>query len=592
MPVLALDDNQVRDTFITEQSLMKPSLDPTPPRSIGGRRSATTQDDQFKAWLESVKRVASVAQARAAAVPSPTNLIRLAQAQYVAGDNPEAAESAISAMTDAAGLVESGQCDVSELALVFGSGATLLVRLGRYDDALRLLECVGPSPALELTYASLLVETDRLPDALGALTSTDDPHADALRGYIYAVEGETQRAVHFLRQALRQHPTDANTALNLATAYWKLGSRKKAVTSALRATRLEPSRQDISVAYVELLVDNEQVEVASAEIKRLRRAGVVDCARLLVVECKTALAKRETRFALTLMRRARAAAISEGEERLEAELDANLRVFEAAEAGKERAELWRIARTCVSENPHNVAALRQFTSYSSRRHEAEALKDAIAAAGTLAASTRLEVEAKLAYIGCDFGLALDLSLQAVKEDLMNADACAQALLLEGWHLGDWKSAAKKARRWAPRVPLNDTLVNNVAYVMALGGMAQAALRVLDSHPRRDDDYVPIATRGLAHLALGDLDAGMRWYRRAAEQADSLGHGDMSVLMALHQAAGLRILGISSGTDETFLAATSLPDTGLPEDWADQPGFVMIQRGCEREGWPWPPTVTA
>ncbi len=175
---------------------------------------------------------------------------------------------------------------------------------------------------------------------------------------------------------------------------------------------------------------------------------------------------------------------------------------------------------------------------------------------------------------------------------MNADACAQVLLLEGWHLGDWESAAKKAGRWASRVPLNDTLVNNAAYVMALGGMAQAALSVLDHHSHRDDDYVPIATRGLAYLALGDLDAGMRWYRRAAERADSLGEGDMRVLMALHQATGLRTLGIAGVTDESFLAATSLPDTGLPEDWEDQPSFVMIQRGCDREGWPWPPTVMA
>ncbi|WP_026877259.1 tetratricopeptide repeat protein [Jiangella gansuensis] len=592
MPMLTLEDSQVRDAFITEKSLMKPSVDSTPPPSVGGWRPSAPEEDQFEVWLESAKQVVSVAQARAAAVPSPTNLIRLAQAQYVAGDSPEAAESAISAMTDAVGLVESGQCDVNELALVFGSGATLLSQLDRQDDALRLMERVGPSPSLELTYASLLIEADRLVDALQVLISTEDALADALRGYIYAVQGQTQRAVHFLRQSLRRNPTDAETSINLATAYWKLGSRKKAVASALRATRLEPSRQDISIAYMELLIENNQPDLASAEAKRLRKAGVVECARLLLIECQAALAKGERKTALTLMRRARTAAVAEGDKRLVAEVDANLRVFEASEAGKERADLWRIARRCVTESPHNVAALRQFAAYSYRRHHAGALRNAIAAAGALTTSTRLQVEEKLAFISCDFGLALDLARQAVEENSMNAEACAQALLLEGWHLGTWESAAKKANRWVARVPLNDILVNNAAYVMALGGMPHAALTVLDQHLHGDDDYVPIATRGLAYLAAGDLDTGMRWYRRAAERADSLGEGDMRGLMALHQAAGLRTLGIVDVTDETFLAATSLPDTGLPADWEDQPGFVMIQRGCEREGWPWPPTVMA
>jgi len=590
MPVLTLDDNQVRDTFITEKSLMKPSVDPTPPPATVGRRGAASQEDQFDAWLESAKQIVSVAQARAAAVASPTNLIRLAQAQYVAGENAEAVESAITAMTDAATLIESGQSEVADLALVFGSGVTLLCHLGRRNDALNLVERIGPAPSLELTYASLLVEAGRLEDALTALTGTEDALADALRGYIYAVDGQTQRAVHFLRQSLRRNPNDAETSMNLATAYWKLGSRRKAIASALRATRLAPSRQDISVAYMELLIDNNQADLVTAETKRLRKAGVMECARLLIVECQAELAKGETKAALTLMRRARSAAVSEGDERLVAEIVANLRVFEASEAGKGRAELWRIARQCVTESPHNVAALRQFAAYSYRRSEAESLREAIAAAGTLPTTTRLHVESKLAYMSCDFGRALELSQQAAEEDTMNAEACAQVLLLEGWHLGAWESAAQRASRWVARLPLNDNLVNNAAYVMALGGLPHAALTVLDRHSHANDDYVPIATRGLAHLAAGDLDEGMFWYRRAAERADRLGEGDMRVLMALHQAAGLRALGIADVTDELFLAATSLPDTGLPADWEDQPAFVMVQKGCEREGWPWPPTV--
>lgn len=591
MPLLNLDDSPVRDAFVTEESLMKPSVASTPPAFVSSTRRTST-DGEFEAWLENARQVTSLARERAAAVPSPTNLIRLAQAQFQSGDDLEAAESAVSALTEAVTSVDSRECDTSELALVFRSGAVLLSQLDRQRDALAFLESVPRSETLDLTYASLLVDADRLDDALKVLESADGPLADALRGYIYAVGHQTQQAVHYLRHSLRQNPANAETARNLATAYWKLGARKKAVASALRATRLAPNRQDISVAYIELLIDNGQPDLAFAEVRRIRKNGVAESARLLTLECQAAAAKGEDKKALVLMRRAKAAAIREQDERLLAELDVNLRVFEGVAAGMDRQDLWRVARQCVAERPSSVAAVRQLAAYSSRRHEAEVLRNAMAAVGQVDLITRLQLEAQLAYISCDFGLALERAQQTVRADPMNADACAMALLLEGWHLGAWNTAAEKASRWVQRAPLNDNLVNNAAYAMALGGRPHVALSILDQHPHGAEDYVPVATRGLAHLAAGELDTGMRWYRRAAERADFSGDGDMRILMALHQAAGLRSLGIAAAADETFLAATSLPDAGLPDDWEDRPGFVMIQRGCERQGWPWPPTISA
>jgi tetratricopeptide (TPR) repeat protein len=587
MSVLALEESLTRESFITEQSLMRPTVDSTPPHSVGTRKKTAVDEEDFEAWLERASQVVASARAHAAAVPSPTNLIRLAQAQYAAGDPTGAAESAVSAMTFATELVETGRCPLNEVSLVFGSGANLLARVGRHAEAAEFLERVGPPEVLQLTYASLLIDADRLDEAFDVITSTDDPHADALRGYILARRGETQRAVHFLRQSLKAHPSSADTVMNLATAYWKLGSRRKAISAALRATRLAPSRQDISVGYMQLLLDNGQPAAVLAEVKRLRRSGVIECARLLVMECQAELAVGEPKKAITLMRRALAAAESEGDEGLRDELAANLRVLQASAAGNDRQTLWRLARECVEEMPHNVAALRQLAAYSGRRHESETLRKAIDAAGRLQTPARLEVEAKLAFIECDFGRSLSLNEEAIALDPMNAEACASALLLQGWHRGDWESAAEKASLWSRKVPLDPHLINNAAYAMALGGRPAEALALLDLHPR-DDDFVPIATRGLAYLALNDLDAGMRWYRRAAELADSVGEGDMRILMALHQAAGLRTLGIAATVNETFLHATSLPDTGLPTDWEDQPSFVMIQQGCERQGWPWPP----
>ena len=81
MSVLTVEETPSLGSFISEQTLMKPALDPTPPRSFETRSRVKNEEDQFDAWLQSARQVVVTAQARAASVPSPTNLIRLAQAQ-------------------------------------------------------------------------------------------------------------------------------------------------------------------------------------------------------------------------------------------------------------------------------------------------------------------------------------------------------------------------------------------------------------------------------------------------------------------------------------------------------------------------------
>ncbi|MEZ0579300.1 tetratricopeptide repeat protein [Nocardioides sp. MH1] len=590
MPAIALTDGpSAPESFMSEPSLLKPSADPTPPHTAGTRKRLAVEDDAYAAWLDRAHEVVRSAEARTAAVPSPTNWIRLAQAQYAAGEVSDAGNSAHTAMTEAIRLIESQQCSASAMTLVLGSGANLLARSGRQAEAAVLLRRVGPPEVLELTYASLLIDDERLQDAFDAITGANDPQADAMRGYILARQSETQRAVHYLRKALREAPEDADSVMNLASAYWRLGSRRKAINTALRAARLAPSRQDISVSYMTLLLEDNQPDRVLAELKRLRRAGVVDSARSLIVRCRAELAVGDAKKALTFLRRAVAAAENEGDTELRDEASANLRVLECSTSGQDRASTRRVALECVKDAPQNLAAVRQLAAHSARRHEAHDLQQAIANLGALPELARLDLEARLAYIRCDFEESLRVAERIVELDPMAADHCAMTVLLQGWHRGDWEAAARNASAWIKRAPFNDQLLNNAAYAMALGGMAAEALKVLDQHPEAED-FVPVATRGLAHLALGELDAGMRWYRRAAEIAHAVGAGDMLTLMALHQAAGLRKLGVTDVASEEFLAATSLPDTPLPADWDDQPGFVMIQQGCTREGWPWPPNL--
>ena len=194
MPVTTLVENPVLESFVTEPLLLKPSVGSTPPLASTVGQRASIDDEQIDAWREHAEAVVRGAEAAAASVPSPTTFIRLAQARYIAGDEPGAAESALRAMTTATHWLAEGKVTAESISLVLGSGADLLARLGNGTEAIAVLEHLGPPPALELTYASLLVDAGRSEEALAALTSDTDAQADALRGYIYAVSGSAQTA--------------------------------------------------------------------------------------------------------------------------------------------------------------------------------------------------------------------------------------------------------------------------------------------------------------------------------------------------------------------------------------------------------------
>ena len=76
-----------------------------------------------------------------------------------------------------------------------------------------------------------------------------DHVSNAIIGRIYLVNGEFDKAEHFLRKSLRINPNDAETLMYIAFGFTYLGYAKEAMGLINRATRLNPADSFHSFAY-------------------------------------------------------------------------------------------------------------------------------------------------------------------------------------------------------------------------------------------------------------------------------------------------------------------------------------------------------
>ena len=86
-------------------------------------------------------------------------------------------------------------------------------------------------------------------------------------------------------------------------------------------------------------------------------------------------------------------------------------------------------------------------------------------------------------------------------------AAVAAVIGIGIGQSKWDEAVVVAERALQQFPNDRSLINNSAYVFAMGGRAEEAVHLLE--PIAENDYVLSATLGLAYLAQGDVGKGMR-----------------------------------------------------------------------------------
>ena len=163
-------------------------------------------------------------------------------------------------------------------------------------------------------------------------------------------------------------------------------------------------------------------------------------------------------------------------------------------------------------------------------------------------------------------------------------AAAAAIVALGIGVEQWEEASIVAREALARFPSDRTIVNNAAYVLAMAGHAQEAIELLQ--PMAGDDFIMNATLGLAHLAAGSIDEGMRLYREAADSAEKIDPIWRS-LMTSYQALVVRQLGLLDSQPGSVIGALALAQFDPPTDWRNRPDFLRLWSVAKRDGYRWP-----
>ncbi|WP_161965222.1 tetratricopeptide repeat protein [Ornithinimicrobium cerasi] len=512
-----------------------------------------------------------------------TTLAALAQTQ-IALDEVDAAVAAAREALDLSLQRRHGDTDPSDAASA-RIAAEVLLRCGHAEYAYDALRGARLSDALSVTFALLASSMGEIAEAEDALVGRSGPLVASFRGYLHAQSGNWQSAVGDLRHAVNEAPEDVDSLFNLSISLWHLGAKKKATRAALRATRTAPGRKDISLHYLELLLAQGDIARATAEMASLDASGVVEDGSLLEMRARIALAAGEKARAVSLLEQAATAARREGDEALEGTVQANLSVL--------KYEMGRISRGValdrlsglLSKITDNDAIVLSYAQVAQLRSEAPKLRQAVSRLGdNTTPPRRAYFKHRIAVLEGEndaAGYAAEEWFELEPENVMSA---AAAVVSIGIGQERWDDAVKVAEYALSHFPHDSLLLNNSAYVLAMSGRAEEAIRLLE--PAVEGNHVLSATLGLAYLAHGDLHRGMRLYREAADKAEKVDPASRS-LMTAYQALIVRELGIDKTHPAEIVSALALVPVDLPEDWNERSDFLRIYNVCRKHNYKWP-----
>ncbi|MGV0809547.1 tetratricopeptide repeat protein [Mycolicibacterium setense] len=529
------------------------------------------------------KRAHDRAVRRVNAVRSSTTLAALAQTHAALGN----AEAAVDAAREA--IDKSVDVSASGASWIDPSAARIAVEiLVRYDELEYAYEALrrAPIPAsLCVTYAAVAFALDKYDDAEKALAPYDNWAVEAFRGYVYASSGRYKEAVHSLRQAVSKESEDVDSMLNLAFSLWQLGSIEKATRVALRATRTAPGRKDLSLLYLDLLLAVGDADRAAHEIASLKSRKVVADARFLETQGRTLLLKNQTSKAISLLMSASEAAKREGDRVTEGRVLANLVRLKYTTGRFDFDKASQELATLVSQFPGNDAVVVAFAEVAHKRQDARQLRSALSKIEThTTAILRAYIRHQIAFLEGDNEAAASAAEEWFDLEPDNAMAASAALVSIGIGMGNWAKAIVVARDALEKFPDEVSIINPSAYVLAMSGRADEAIRLIE--PVAEGHFVLSATLGLAHLAAGNLDKGMKLYREAADLAEEV-EPTWRSLMTLYQALIVHQLGLDKAIPQGTMDALALVPVPLPDDWRDRPDFLRVRYICEKNGFDWP-----
>lgn len=534
----------------------------------------------------------SVARLGVERVRTSSTLAALAQLLEATGANEEAVASAREALD----LCVANQGGVAHDPIAAQISLAVLVRLQEVDRALEYVQLLPSAGYANLMLGSVLASLDRFDEARRLIDKADLGAKGGVLAYLQMQEGNDQAAIPLLRRVLRNDPDDADSAYNLSIALWRIGSRRKAMSAALQASRSGPGRQDLLLHYLELLLSSGEYAKSEREVARVLEQGVQPTARLLIIQARAKLGADDFPGAERLLSKAGNIASAEGDGEVVAEVRSNLIRLRAAHGKLSTKDaIFQLLRLHEEYRSSNVvvASLAQVTRVKSH---ASVLEKAFAVVvDTTPAARAAFIRYQIATLKGDNATAANQAKLWFELEPESAQAASAAMVALGIGAERWDEALLIATHPAGDNLTNWGRVNNAAYILAMCGRADEAIAMLEPKVQgevkeeRSDSYILMATLGLAYLASGKIDQGMRLYRRAADLADEKSEGARS-LMTAFQALVVRQLKLLSTNDPGMISAVSLPPVELPDDWDQRPEFLRLKYLAEEKRYGWPLSV--
>lgn len=552
----------------------------TPSTLATSKRKPQASPDFRQVLIDTAEMARDRARREATENPTSTTMAALAQAFAVLDERDEAVEAARRALELAPG---SGQAVTDPVSIRLA--AEVLLRFGDAEHAYDAIRRAPRTRSLQVMFAVLAFQAGDVDLGLKELDNLDDPIVEAVKGYMFATIGEHQKAIGHLRAALREQPDDPDSLLNLSIALWHLGARRKATRTALRATRVAPGRKDISLHYMQLLLEQGQVAEVEAEVLSLKAQEVVEDSDLLVIQARVLIEKGKFGGAISILMSAAAAAEREGDEATRGEVLANLTTLRHETDRISRDEAVQRLEALLREFPDSDAVVVNYARFVNRASQAPLLRSAVERVRSALTPLRLAyLRHQIAFLEGDNEAAATAATDWFVNERDNPMAASAALVALGIGVERWDEALIVAREALASLPPDPVLMNNAAYVLAMSGHARQAIDLLT--PIAGDDFVMNATLGLAQLASGEIEEGMRLYRQAADRAESVEPVWRS-LMTGYQALVVRQLGVLDSQPESVIGALALVPFNPPSDWRDRPDFLRIWNVAKRNGYDWP-----
>ena len=154
--------------------------------------------------------------------------------------------------------------------------------------------------------------------------------------------------------------------MNLSVSLWAIGSRRKAVAAALRATRTAPSQKNLSLHYLELLLELGDMHRLTEEIASLNARKVVPDAHFLVIQARAMIATDKPVRALPLLDKAITEAETEGDVPLRVEIAANLAALRYRLDRRTYDQTTSVLSTMLEEHPDHEAVVITFARTAKR----------------------------------------------------------------------------------------------------------------------------------------------------------------------------------------------------------------------------------